>query len=265
MNIFTQQISNNFRANILVSFPHSGTALPDHIRSQMTPAGQSTPDTDWYLDQLYEYNQLEFVNAIKANFSRYVVDLNRSPEDQPLYTDGRKLTGVVPLETFNGESIYITPPNFEDTSKRIEEFHTPYHAEIRKILDSMHQQKRNILLFDAHSIPRHVPSISESPFPDLILGNNNGASCDELIIDSAYIFLSNLGYKVTKNVPFSGGHITRSFGSPSSGIHSLQLEMSQDLYMDVPNKQLDHNKSLVMQKHLSELLTILSQQLREIN
>ncbi|HLX24004.1 MAG TPA: N-formylglutamate amidohydrolase, partial [Usitatibacter sp.] len=31
---------------------------------------------------------------------------------------------------------------------------------------------------------------------------------------------------------FKGGHITRSFGAPSRGVHAVQMEMVEENYMD---------------------------------
>jgi N-formylglutamate deformylase len=34
------------------------------------------------------------------------------------------------------------------------------------------------------------------------------------------------------NGRFKGGHITRFYGNPAGGVHAIQLEMAQCLYMD---------------------------------
>ncbi len=53
------------------------------------------------------------------------------------------------------------------------------------------------------------------------------------LIQNAMISLAMDGkYQVSHNSPFKGGYLTRSIGNPENNVHALQLEMSQDIYMD---------------------------------
>ena len=42
---------------LLVSMPHVGLEIPDDIKSTMTDDGLSMMDTDWYIDELYNFLQ----------------------------------------------------------------------------------------------------------------------------------------------------------------------------------------------------------------
>ena len=39
------------------------------------------------------------------------------------------------------------------------------------------------------------------------------------------------GFKVARNAPYAGGHITERHGRPSRGVHALQLELDRSLYL----------------------------------
>ena len=69
---------------ILVSIPHNGSRIPDDIASTMTEDGRSSRDTDWFLDRLYDFPELENASVLAAELSRYVIDLNRPKNDESL-------------------------------------------------------------------------------------------------------------------------------------------------------------------------------------
>lgn len=220
----------------MVSSPHSGTQFPVEMRETFRESFvESPPDTDWFIDQLYDFVPELGVTLITASYSRYVIDLNRDPSSASLYNDGRTETGLVPLQSFSGEKIYRKQnPSDEEIQRRLEQYYWPYHHQLQSLLEGLRDEYGAALLFDAHSIRQTVKSIQEEPFPDLIVGNQNQKTCDPLIHKALFqtLYESPEGYSVSDNHPFKGGQITRSFGRPSEGIHSIQLEMSQTVYMD---------------------------------
>ena len=78
---------------LLISVPHDGRHLPDAIQKRMTPQGQDIPDTDWHVAKLYEFADELGASVLIANYSRFVVDLNRPPDDAALYK-GQIATGI---------------------------------------------------------------------------------------------------------------------------------------------------------------------------
>ena len=236
---------------ILISIPHCGTNIPNKLNIKTSVCS----DTDWFLEHLYDFAPHMGIGVIHATFARYVVDLNRSPSSAPLYSDGRILTDAIPLRQFDGTPLYESPPSEEERAQRLSEYFFPYHQEIQKRLESLRSQFGWALLFDAHSIKRHVPTIQKEPFPDMILGSNDRCSASENLIEQVWKHLNQSSYRVTHNTPFKGGYITRSFGNPSEHIHALQLEMSQDLYLDEQNPQWAPERAHMIQSFLKTLCT----------
>ena len=70
-------------APLLVSMPHVGTGLPDGFAARLTDAAQRLPDTDWHVDRLYDFVAALGASVLRARYSRYVIDLNRPPDDAP--------------------------------------------------------------------------------------------------------------------------------------------------------------------------------------
>ena len=65
----------------------------------MTAAGRALSDTDWHVRRLYAFTAEMGANVLAANFSRYVVDLNRPTSNEAMYS-GQISTGLCPAQTF---------------------------------------------------------------------------------------------------------------------------------------------------------------------
>ena len=239
-------------APLLISVPHDGCHLPPDIRASMTPAGIELPDTDWHVAQLYEFAGDLGASILVANYSRYVVDLNRSATDEVLYP-GQLATGLCPTETFAGDAIYADVANI-DQATRVETYWKPYHDRIRATLDAICERHGYALLWDAHSIPSRVPRLFDGELPALNIGTNGGASCDSEVERAVTTVAEASEYSSVLNGRFRGGFITRHYGEPRNGIHAVQLEISQRVYMDEQTRMFDAKKALHLRGTLREML-----------
>ena len=120
---------------LLVSMPHVGTDIPDDIAARMAPAATERADTDWHLVKLYGFLGEMGASTLSARWSRYVIDLNRPPEDTNLYP-GQDTTGLCPLDTFHREPLYLPgfPPSDEEVAERIRVYWRPYHERLQSAL-----------------------------------------------------------------------------------------------------------------------------------
>ena len=242
---------------ILISVPHCGTVFPPELKEQYKPQLIQAPDdTDWFVDRLYDFAPARGITMITANYSRWVVDLNRDPQSKPLYADGRVITGLCPTTNFFGEPIYQDERkeiSLVEIKNRVPRYYEPYHQKIEKELDRLHQKFGKVLLWDCHSIRQFVPSIHAEKFPDLILGDADGASASSELIATAIDSLQNSGYSLSHNHPFKGGYITRHYGKPEVNRHALQLEMSKINYMDDHEINFNLAKAKEMQSTLKRV------------
>jgi N-formylglutamate amidohydrolase len=235
-SIFTQQSGD---LPLLISVPHDGRAVPEVIAARMTDAGRALPDTDWHVAELYDFASEMGASTVVANYSRYVVDLNRSADDAPLYP-AQVATGLCPLQTFSGAPIYQTGGvDDEDKAERIEKYWRPYHQHIRNTLMALRAKHGYALLWDAHSIPSVVPRLFEGELPQLNLGSNASKSCSRTIEDAVASVAKASAYSTAVNGRFKGGYITRHYGSPQDNIHALQLEIAQRAYMNEASTRFD--------------------------
>jgi N-formylglutamate deformylase len=244
---------------IIISCPHVGTEIPDDIKTiMMDGIAQETEDTDWFVHELYSFAPKMGITLIKANYSRFVIDLNRDPSGKSLYKDARRQTAIVPLTTFEGKQIYRSGSvTAEEVERRQKMYFDPYHAAINDEVKRLKSQFSHVLFFDAHSIKRSVKSIRSEPFPDVIVGDNDGATAHPKLTASAIASLKKGGLEIAHNDPFKGGFLTRSQGRPQEAIHALQLEMSQDLYMNED----DNSRNSEKEKKVSSILMYMFQEL----
>jgi N-formylglutamate amidohydrolase len=246
------------RAPVLLSVSHCGTEFPDELKNEFRQDLIAAPDdTDWFVHQLYDFAPEMGITMIHAVYSRWVIDLNRNPEDKPLYSDGRIITGLCPATTFFGEPIYADKRKAEadvEIKRRVELYYRPYHQRLAELLDELKSAFGKVLLWDCHSIRQHVPTIHEEKFPDLILGDADGTSASPGIIETALKNLEASGYSFQHNYPFKGGYITRHYGRPAENQHALQLEMSKVRYMDDEEKNYDPVRAGKMRQVLKHTL-----------
>lgn len=248
---------------ILISVPHSGTDFPLEVRPSYKEEVLKCPaDTDWFVDTLYDFAEELEIELIVAPYSRYVIDLNRDPESKLLYNDSRSETGLVPSLSFDGAPLLKMELEQSEIARRVEAYYWPHYQLIQEQLDHRREKFGKCLLFDAHSIKRNVPRISKDPFPDLILGDADESSASKNLIDAALSSLKEGPFNVAHNHPFKGGHITRYFGGSIEHQHALQLEMSQDLYMDEEKILYDPIKA---QKMIPVLRNMFKNLLKELN
>jgi N-formylglutamate deformylase len=218
---------------LLISIPHLGTRIPQALAEGMTPEAARLVDTDWHLDRLYDFAVAMGASVIQARFSRYVIDLNRPPTGESLYP-GQTTTGLCPTETFRGEPLYQVgcEPNAADITRSREVYWQPYHDALAAELNRLHQVHGRVLLWDAHSIASMLPRLFEGKLPDLNFGTAGGASCEPQMLQAALQCLGGESITHVINGRFKGGYITRHYGQPSQGIHAIQLELCQCLYMN---------------------------------
>lgn len=220
---------------IIVSVPHCGTLFPEELKHDFHAKYVQHPvDTDWFVHQLYDFVVDMGITLISANYSRYVIDLNRSSEQENLYQDQRRQTALCPSYTFAGDPLYVKDHKITqaEIDRRLQAYYWPYHHLLDQEMQAHLKNHGRVLLFDAHSIARCVPEIRKEPFPDVILGDNNGKTCAPELSEAAMRILTQSPLDNSYNDPFRGGQITRYWGRPQENRHALQLEMSQDLYLD---------------------------------
>ncbi len=237
---------------LLVSIPHDGWRIPADVLAHMTGVARGIPDTDWHVARLYDFVRELGASVLSAEFSRYVVDLNRPPDDGDLYA-GRTATGLCPTRTFSGLPIYLDD-HAPDVAGRVRAYWAPYHDKLREALDALVARHGYALLWDAHSIASRVPRLFDGELPVLNLGTFDGRSCAPPCIRAVLAEAEASGYETVLDGRFKGGYITRNYGQPAADVHAIQLELAQRAYMDETTLEFDRPRADTLRGTLTRML-----------
>ncbi len=222
---------------LLVSIPHLGTTIPPELRDGYVPRALDVEDADWHLDRLYAFAREIGASVLMPTVARYVIDLNRPPDDTPMYP-GASNTELCPTRFFNGDPLYREgrAPDVAERERRRDAYWQPYHAALAAELERLKAVHGFALLWDAHSIRSEIPWLFDGRLPDLNIGTAAGASADPRIADAVVQACAGVpGVSSVLNGRFKGGYITRRYGRPAEHVHAVQLEMCQSTYMqEVP-------------------------------
>lgn len=217
---------------LLISMPHAGLKLTPAVRDGLVEPARSLPDTDWHIPRLYDFARELGASLVAAEYSRFVIDLNRPDDDKPLYAGAT--TGLYPATLFTGEPLFKEGrvPCAEERKTYLENIWRPYHQAIQDELTRLRAEFGYALLWDAHSIRSLIPHLFDGKLPDFNLGTFNGASCDPGLAERLRaVCAAAPAYTHVLNGRFKGGHITRHYGEPGQNIHAVQLELAQSTYM----------------------------------
>jgi N-formylglutamate deformylase len=244
-------------APLLISLPHDGAQIPPELAARMTEPARAAPDTDWFVARLYGFARSLGASILHPLYSRYVVDLNRPPDDVSLYP-GQNTTGLCPDKRFDGEPVYLPDqaPTRAEIEARVARYWTPYHQALQAELHRLKLEHKRVLLWEGHSIRCRVPFLFDGRLPDLNLGTADGASCSAPLQSRLERVLRDheADYTHVSNGRFKGGYITRHYGRPEHGIDAVQLEMAQTTYMDEDAVRWDEAKATKLQAVLRRLL-----------
>ena len=219
---------------LLVSVPHVGTAIPEDVAAALVPRALAREDTDWHLAEVYAFARELGAGLLVPRFSRYVIDLNRPPENAPMYP-GANNTELVPTRFFSGVALYRDGrvPDENEVARRRDAYWRPYHEALASELVRLRAAHGVAVVWDGHSIQAELPWLFPGRLPDLNLGTAAGASCAaQLRATLMDVLAAQSSFSHVTDGRFQGGYITRRYGRPAERIHAIQLEMALSTYMD---------------------------------
>ncbi|ALV92921.1 MULTISPECIES: N-formylglutamate deformylase [Pantoea] len=241
---------------LLVSIPHAGTQLTPEVDAGLSEAARGLPDTDWHIPLLYDFVRDLGASVLIGHYSRFVIDLNRPADNQPLYTTAT--TGLYPETLFDGTPTFDEgkTPSASARQGYLDNIWQPYHQQIQQELARLKAEHGYALLFDAHSIASVIPRLFDGQLPDINIGTNEGASCSTAVIEAIQnVCAAQSDYSWVVNGRFKGGYITRAYGQPEQGVQAVQLELAQLNYMDeTPPFAWQQARAAQLQKVLKPLI-----------
>lgn len=246
---------------LVLASPHSGRDYSEEFvaRSRLDPR-QLRRSEDAFVDELFAPAVELGLPLLRALFPRAYVDPNREPfeldpamfvDPLPDYANTRSPRVAAGLGTIarvvaSGAEIYRDKLTVAEALHRIRGYYWPYHKALRELVDDTLARFGVCLLLDCHSMPSGGGLVPVSNGHgrtdvkrglngrrvDIVLGDCHGTACSPVVVDRATEVLKRLGYRVSRNQPYSGGFVTRHYGRPDEGLHALQIEINRSLYMN---------------------------------
>lgn len=222
-------------------------------------------DVDRFVDQLYEPGLTALqIPSVKTEWHRYVVDLNRVPED----VDAGSVEGSANPSGLHNRGYHwqVTTLNHllikAPISKSLHDqftamIYTPFHTEIQKKCADLLEDQKEIFHIDAHSMPSVGTGQHRDPGErraDIVVSDCLGKSCKPEFRDLVIAAYCTAGFKVGYNWPYMGGRVTERYGTPAQGHHAIQVEINRDLYMDERTKKMKASEMPKVQVKIQQAL-----------
>jgi N-formylglutamate amidohydrolase len=236
-------------APAVLASPHSGSNYPPEFvaGAQLKFPGLRRSE-DCYVDELFGSAPRKGLPLVRALFPRVFIDPNREPFelDPDMFEDmlpshvnigsARVAAGfgTIARVVANGEPIYGRRLTFAEARQRIDNYYRPYHEALRQTITETKVKFGQCLLIDCHSMPSiggPTESDAGNSRVDIVLGDCHGTSCAPQVTAQIEAAFRDLGYRVARNSPYSGGFTTQHYGKTEAGLHALQIEINRALYL----------------------------------
>lgn len=224
---------------VIVEVPHAGLKVPMDVRAQLVVSDATIlRDSDLHVDRLFAHAPERGATLLTSAISRYVVDLNRAPDDvdrqtvrdhpAPRPTQSR---GVVWRSTTDGQPALREPITYAELERRLARYHAPYHAALEAEIARKKARFGHAIVVAGHS----MPSAGKGGQPrrsDVVPGSRGRTSAAEAVIDLVDRHFTSAGLSVKHDDPYRGGWSTQRYGQPERGVHAIQIELNRALYAD---------------------------------
>ena len=233
-------------------------------------------DVDRYVDRLYAPVVAELKLAcVVTQWHRYVVDLNRLPEDVDADSvegsenpSGKFTTGLHWVKTTRGTRLLPQPMPEALHEQLVQRYFEPFHSDVRDLYDFFRERgAKKVYQLDAHSMPSKGTAAHRDPGEtraDIVVSDWEGKSCEPFFKDLVMKAYADTGLKVAYNWPYLGGRVTQTYGKPDRGQHAIQVEINRALYMDEESKQFRPEKARALSEKLSRAVEAVYAGLPEI-
>jgi N-formylglutamate deformylase len=238
---------------LVLDSPHSGRVMPADFNTLCSVA-ELRDGEDCFIDELYlpataSGVPLVAAQLLAAQFPRTFIDPNRHAGDVDLdlldapwphawVPSGKAAIGKALLwrTLDDGRPLYARRLTVAEVQSRIQHYHQPYHAALKRLLDAAHQRFGFVHHINCHSMNDVSGAMGEGGAgvkrADFVLGDRDGTTCASEFTAFVRDTLEGLGYDVKVNDPFKGVELVRAYADSAAGRHSLQLEVNKRLYMD---------------------------------
>ena len=224
---------------VVVEVPHGGILLDaESLALCSAPARSIGRDADLLVEELFADAPDEGASFLYGRASRYVVDLNRAPDDldshtTPGGTAAASRHGVIWRRTTEGRPALNGPLPQTEVERRLDLVYRPYHRALAQLVREKQAKFGFVVLVCGHSMPSFGRLGDRRA--DVVPGTRGKTTAAPAVIDLAEAVAQTFSFGVAHDTPYRGGFTTHLYGRPHEGIHAIQIELARRLYMDETN------------------------------
>jgi len=197
-------------SNIILHIPHASVAGLDYAKwdDEVGLIREVKRWTDWYTDLIFVPANRPEVKSITADYSRFVVDVERL-ENDPLEEIGQ---GIIYTQ-FNGLKRNIN----DDERQGLMGY---YHSYIKQLKSMLNEHS---LLIDCHSFPSDLADV------DICIGVNDDRSRPtDFVIELVTEVFKQFGFSVRINHPYSNAIALQT----DFVYNSIMIELNKRIYLN---------------------------------
>lgn len=207
---------------ILATIPHGSSRLTEEVKYNIR-ADIALTNNDWFLNDLFRFLGGLGITTISANYSRYVIDVNRSIHQKS--NNGEYTESFIYTKNTFGKDLYDRPLPNEIIRQRIEKLYLPFHCSLLEAIQAAQKKFPQVTLFDLHSFYAQSDA-------DVVLGTRDGQTCSEKTVCTVYEALREQGFEVMVNEQgLRGGYIVSHY-SAMENVEAVQVEIRYTSYIE---------------------------------
>ncbi|MGO4501114.1 N-formylglutamate amidohydrolase [Paenibacillus sp. 2RAB27] len=154
---------------LIASIPHGSSQITSEMRENKKSA-TLLANNDWFLNELYDFLEELDITKLSANYSRYVIDVNRDISNKHLHDEYTR--SLIYRKSTFGKEIYDSPLSDEIITNRIKTIYMPYHNRLAEEIKRALKENNRVFLMDLHSF--YIQSTA-----DVVLGTCEGKTCSK--------------------------------------------------------------------------------------
>ncbi|WP_406870930.1 N-formylglutamate amidohydrolase [Thioclava sp. 'Guangxiensis'] len=232
------------RTSVIFSSPHSGSYYPtDFQQNTVLDLARLRSSEDAFVDDFMHLGAQLGAYCIAATYPRAYLDLNRARDElDPGIVEGLRQRGsgsrvaaglgVIPRVVSGGRAILRGKISLAEAETRLDDIWTPWHRQIDLLMEANKKRFGEAILVDLHSMPSEAIEAFGLKRPEIVIGDRYGSSASEHIVEEIEAAFAATGLSVSRNTPFAGAYITKTYGQPANHRHAIQIEINRALYMD---------------------------------
>ncbi len=248
LEIYKEYNTKNILYPLLLTSPHSGQVFPhEFLESVKMTESELRSNEDSFVDELFMAASDSGIPMLAMNISRAFIDANRDkieidpqmyynfPPTSDVQAGIRCRVGLGVVHRINAErkNIYDGLLNYDEVKERISSVYDVYHKRLNQLIAAISQKFGFCFVLDCHSMPSKICSVMQEDEPiKFCIGTLFDQSCPPEVSAFLEKLLSQRGYKVVMNCPYSGAYTTFNYCQPRKNIFTLQLEINRGIYME---------------------------------